>query len=632
MERQDTSRRASNAQKRISRRPSRLGNTAGAAPRPDYRTPGDAGFPGLLRKVWQRAVDAPDLATAVDLLLTLDGHVPADVQLRALSSAEEVALDVLFGATWRSFGPHGPAAEADAGQRAFLGEIGLSTSGRIVVRVPSQPPLAGSADLVDGVLRVPWSEDAVREYRRLKAVADQCYRQSVVDCREWLGELTEDGRTGVLDTLTQAAQRTAPFVLYHEDRQYTNFRDLNTLTGKTLWPGHPDCALSALRGIPLALWSDSDVMMVVSLTLLVRSAGFGRIEEANGTQLSIAHIEHLLDQSRRRYNEASGRPDLPPAPSTRVGDVVRLADSLHRRRTELRGEVQLYREIHGVLMHKIERVAAPFGLPARRREAALCARLAERLPLRGGTLAELGDHLATDASWLGRPTDGFGTGLEALVHAAAASATDVFAADFAMSRGMRSLPALIQALRAGDWAEITEWDITRFFCCVVPSATAHRHFDGSLTHLADTSWAVSSRMQYNSWHFLAGNLPKVPEVEDRDYFVPPTMPDVAFFSDQHHNGHVANHVRFSIRSPQAVTILDQTFGGFVDLRLLRCDGAPFDEQDLLAAHRLSAFVARATTLAAGMVAEGADIEVTAFDSRWHWNAIAGDAQARGDAS
>lgn len=133
---------------------------------------------------------------------------------------------------------------------------------------------------------------------------------------------------------------------------------------------------------------------------------------------------------------------------------------------------------------------------------------------------------------------------------------------------------------------------------------------------------MSSRMQYNSWHFIAGNLPKVPEVTARDHFVPPTIPDIAFYSDQHHHGHVANRVRFSIRSPQAVEVLDRAFNGFMDLRLLRCEGPPFDEQDVLAAHRTSAFVARATSSAARLVAEGKGIEVTSFDSAWHWATIA----------
>ncbi len=198
-----------------------------------------------------------------------------------------------------------------------------------------------------------------------------------------------------------------------------------------------------------------------------------------------------------------------------------------------------------------------------------------------------------------------------------------FEGDFAMSRGIRSLTSLIKALRAEEWAKITKWDLPHYFCCVVPAPEARRYFGDSPAQLADTAWSISSRMQYNSWHFLAGNLPKVPEVVARDYFVPPTIPDIAYYSDQHHHGHVAARVRFSIRSPQAVDVLGRTFNGFVDLRLLRCEGLPFDEQDLLAAHRTSAFIAKATGLAAALVADGEeDIEITSFDSQWHWAKIA----------
>jgi hypothetical protein len=269
-------------------------------------------------------------------------------------------------------------------------------------------------------------------------------------------------------------------------------------------------------------------------------------------------------------------------------------------------------------MHKVERVAGPPGALVRRREADLCARL-RRLPVAGDTLGDLAEGIAASPAWLVRPHGEFGTGLESLLFETVHAAVMAFEADFAMSRGIRSLPSLIRALRAREWAQIAKWDIPDYFCCVVPAPEARRHFGDSRVRLADMAWAMSARMQYNSWHFLAGNLPKVP---GRDYFVPPTIPDIAYYSDQHHHGHVAGKVRFSIRSPQAVDVLGRTFNGFVDLRLLRCRGVPFGEQDLLAAHRTSAFIARATGLAAAAVADGADIEITAFDSQWHWAKIA----------
>ncbi|MFI9808927.1 hypothetical protein ACIHEJ_32005 [Streptomyces sp. NPDC052301] len=615
------SRRAALAKARQSRRPSRLGRPAGAAGEPDYPMAQDAGFPTLLRQTWQQALAAPDLATAVDTLLTLAGHVPADIQLRALPVEDETALKVLVGRSWRADGRSPDRAGAAT---AFLGEIGLDRSGRLVVRVPSKPPLSGAADLVDGVLRVPWTAEDLADFQVELALAADRLQESVADCRQWLLTAGADGRRTLLRDLTEAAIRTAPFILYAGDRQYTNFRDRNTLAGKTLRPGHPDCVLSTLGSVPLELWSDSDVLLVVCLTLLVRSAGYARIEEANGTQLTPDHVALLLERTRTAYNAASGTlPPVPAAAAHTVAALDELAGALAVRRRELMGSVQLYREIYGPLMHKIERTAGPVKDDAARLEAALCARLRERLPVTGADLAGLTAQLTASPGWLAEPHGEFGTGLESLVYETVRAATAVFDADFAMSRGMRSLPALIEALRAEEYATIAGWEIPHFFCCVVPSQDSRRLFGGSAARLADTSWAISSRMQYNSWHFLVGNLPKIPEIAARDHFVPPVIPDIAYYSDQHHNGHVAARVRFTVRSPQAVQVLGRTFNGFMDLRLLRCEGLPFDEQDLLAAHRVSAFVAKATSLAATLVAGGARIEVTAFDSAWHRDKIAG---------
>lgn len=628
-ERPGTSRRALNAKKRQSRRPSRLGLPAGATAKPDFVREEDAGFPGLLQQVWQDAAAAPDLATAVGILASLGGHVPADVQLRALRSADETALKVLTGTTWREDDPYTHRGEdaLDAENPVFLGEIGLTTSGRIVIRVPGQGPLSAGSKLVGGVLRAPWSAQALADYRSEVVRAAERFEQSVADCRAWLDTLGAQGRDEALEALKEAAQRTAPFMLYQEDKQYTNFRDGNTVTGKTLWPGHPDCFLSALTGLPLDLWPDNDAVMVTCLTLLIRSAGYARIEEANGTQLTLDHVAHQLEQNRRHYNAVPGGDTVDKPAEATVAGLDALARALHERRKTVTANAQLYREIHGALVHKIERVAEPYGDAARLREEAVVTWLRERLPVTGDTLAELGESLAAAPDWLARPHGAYGTGLESLVYETVAATTDAFECDFSMSRGIRSLPRLVQALREENWAEITEWGITEFFCCVVPNPKARHLFGGSSARLADTAWAMSSRMQYNSWHFIAGNLPRTKEVEARDHFVPPTIPDIAFYSDQHHHGHVNNMVRFTVRSPHAVDVLDRRFNGFMDLRLLRSQGRPFDTQDMLAAHRTSGFIARASSLAAGLAADGADAEITSFDSQWHWDTVMAAAPA-----
>ncbi|WP_327257954.1 hypothetical protein [Streptomyces sp. NBC_01244] len=620
------SRRAANARKRQSRRPSRLGLAAGATPKPDRVREEDAGFPGLLARVWRKTSAAADMRSALDTLLTLDGHVPAEVQEGGLRTADAAALKVVAGLSADVREPAGAVADPTehAEPTVFLGEIGLTTGGRVVVRVPSQQPLAKQHTLVAGVLRVPWTQRHLDEYRREVTTAQERFDRYTADSRRWLAEQGPEGREALLAQLTEGAQRTAPFMLYIEDKQYTNFRDTNTVVGKTLWPGHPDCVFGSLAGLPLDLWSDHDALLVVGISLLIRSAGYGRIEEANGSQLTPDNVSRLLEHTRRNYNGALGGERIPAAgPDAGIDALMALATALGTHRPEVTRTAQLYREIHGALIHKVERVAAPYGEVAADRDRQVTDHLRATLPVAGDRLAELRLADDTDPAWLARPHGEFGTGLEAVVYEAVAATTAAFGADFSMSRGIRSLPELVRALRAEAWDEISSWGITDFFCCVVPAQEARRHYGDSLATLADTAWAMSSRMQYNSWHFIAGNLPRTQKVLERDHFVPPTIPDIAHFSDQHHHGHVNNMVRFTIRSPQSVEVCGRPFNGFMDLRIVRADGEPYTEQEMLAAHQVAAFIARMTQQAAVLAEQGEQAGVTAFDSAWHWTSVTG---------
>lgn len=517
--------RASRAVARMSRRPSRLGRTAGSSTAAQYPVDPQAGFPSLLASTWRSAIGASTLDEAVRILVSLDTHLPADFLLRALTMEEECAVWVLFNITWRA--DRGPAPEREPDEAvAFLGEIGLTTAGRLAVRLPSAAPLSATHTLVGGVLRVPWNYADLVSYEHALCSAGALYGAMVEDARAWLAYLDVGLRVSILDDLKEGALRTAPFILYVGDRQYTNFRDRNTIVGKTLWPGHPDCTFSRLASVPPRLWSSEDVLLIVSLTLLVRSTGYARIEEANGTQVTPDHVAYLLERTRLEYARVRRGKPVAPADSSRVDDLQVLADALRLRRGEITPHAQLYREIHGPLVHKIEKVCGPAGEPARAAETMICHHLTAQVPKlgTGTTFMDLKNSLATAPQWLVEPVDEYGTGVEKLIHNTVSAAVSAFGADFAMSRGMRSLSDLVHALQAQDWSRVVEWELPRFYCCVVPAPSAIAYFDHSIEHLADIAWSMSARMQYNSWHFAAGNLPSEPAVVARDYFIPPESP------------------------------------------------------------------------------------------------------------
>ncbi|NLT56437.1 MAG: hypothetical protein GXX79_18130 [Actinomycetales bacterium] len=616
------SRRERWERERESRRPSRAGRQPGTSP-VEYRL--DGGFPVLLADALARARAARTLTEAVRELLTLAGTVEERVGRRGLTDAELLAVELL---TERAEEPTDPV---------LTGAVGLSTSGRLLVslpdqRVPSRPEARA------GVARwVGWTAADVARYRELAGAVRERDREDLAACRAWLRELDQRDLAAVVADLRRGALRTAPFTLYRGEAVFTNFRERNNLTGKTLAPGHPQCLLTGLEDLDVDLWSDDEAELVVCLHLLVASGGYHRIEECNVAQVRLRRIAEFLGDKAAGYRDAGvlpavpGEPDGAAAPADgaeRVRSLAVLAEQLRSARARLIGnDTVVYRRIQGPLMVKDECLAAPLPSPDAL-EAELCTLLGVALPTGADSLAGIAEAVRRDPAWLAEPVGGFGTGLEHLVHAVVTAAIGAFGADFAMSRGLRSMPRLVAALRAEAWEEITAWELPDYYCCVLTSPEAPSRF-GSRERCADAAWAMAARMQYNSWHFLPGNLPRVAAVEARDHYVPPVVPDISLLSDQHHRGHVAARVRYCVRSPQQVRVLGRPLAGFVDLRLLRCEGPAFTEPDLVVAHRLSAVVAAGVEAVAALVEQGASVEVEAFDHGWHRRVHLGTTGAAG---
>lgn len=599
-----STRRIAMEKARQSRRPSRHGRQAGTSS--PNRILDNAGMPDLLKNVLARARRVQDLDQTLEVLLSLDGHVPVDVSLRALTGTELAGLTARFKRPGRA-----------GGRSVFTGALGLARTGKVVIGVPGQCQPNNQWELVGVAAQVPWTRKDVQAFELALETEHSKHRFEVAACREWLGEKKNVELVEILTKLRSALLHTAPFLLYRGTRIYTNFREENNLTGKSLLPDHPRCVLYGLEGIPLKEWSDDQAVLVTCLFLLSGSGGNHRIEECNGMQFGLRRVAELFNEKYRLYLETGpGRFAGVPLES-RPADLQVFADQLREARSELSKTHLLYRRISGPVLNKRECIVK-LSTGVTYRESAVLAWLRDNLPVQAKSYDEMVAELRRDSAWLNSPHGDFETGLEDLIYQVVVACTQCFPAHFALSRGFRSLPMLVEAMRRLEWARICSWELPEFFCCVVPSPSALNFFDGSWEMLVDAAWAMSARMQFNSWHFLAGNLPAI-STRARDYFTPPEMPDISNFSDQHHRGHVYNRVRFTIRSPQPVKVDGQQFNGLVDIRLVRCDGDSFEEQDMLDAHRISRLLAAATESVAERVVQGESVELRAFDHVWHRN-------------
>ncbi|MEU2793027.1 hypothetical protein [Streptomyces sp. NPDC007100] len=617
-----SARRLAMEEARRSKRPSRSDRRAGTTAAPDRVLDG-GGFEQLLRTTLHRARGAADTGTLINTLITLDGHLAAEHAWRAPARDEVAAVRVLTRPGRDGGSAGGPVAHDGPDPDAvFTSALSLTPQGRLAITLPGRRALPASAAALGVAARISWSEADLAEYRRLLPEADRLAEFEVRECRSLLSELGAEGRREAVGTLRSAVFLVPPVQLYQGGNVYSNLRDDGNLTGKTLLPTHPDCFFHHLDRLPLDLWSDEEAVVVTCLWLLHSSGGPNRIESFNGYQLSLENVAENFRAMRRTYLEAGAETGLDPVPegTPPVRELLAVAHRLAQARAGLVGRRRLYYEIDASTRRKTERALPRTSRPAPQ-ESGVCERLSELLPGSGdfdGLLA----GLRADREWLHEPRSGHPTGFEALIHTTVSASAELFSADFAMSRGIRSLPKLIDALRREDWAEIVSWELPAFYCCVVPGENAGSLYDGDRAQLADSAWAMSARMQYNTWHVMPGNLPKDPAVQARDFLAPHALPDLAYHSHLHHRGHVTNNIRFSARSPEKVLVAGFPFVSLTDLRVLRCEGEPFGRDDLSAVTTIAHFLARVTELVAEAAEAGVATEVTAFDHHWHRITIA----------
>lgn len=193
--------------------------------------------------------------------------------------------------------------------------------------------------------------------------------------------------------------------------------------------------------------------------------------------------------------------------------------------------------------------------------------------------------------------------------------------DYGMSSSVRDLNGL-RGAQPGGPDGVLALKKNDFFCCCLPHTT----------RMADTGdeavpilWRAAQRMMYNRWHFAPGEFDRAVIPEKRHYFFPPQIPDIAEHTEQHHGGHVASRVRFTIRAPGAqvwhppFTVFGHGFRGCYDIRLVRMEGPAYTTAELVEAVRHCSLVDEMWRT----LAEGAQngtlpaVPVGGFDRAWY---------------
>lgn len=546
-------------------------------------TPSSPGsFDELLNGLVADARNAHDPATQVlSSLLTFGGRLPWPLARCRLDELETVVFE------WVQ--QHPTLRLGERGGPDWVGlDVQLDAHGKLLINAAggSSPECA-----LGGVRRVPALFVPLDDYRVIERRAAR-RRQLEHECRQSIVQVLEQAdRAGQLPRLLTAVEdsvRHVEAVLFYVDGQHWSVAEgCSTLVDKNGKEG----ILTRLARTPLSRWTLGEQLGVVALRALFLSGRSVRFEEFNGAQLTALRLLERFGELEASYAAATGAPVAPVASS-----VLERAVAIKAAAESVTGHPCVrYRVINGLTYVKTERVVSTQGqagsqaLPGEL--VSLCESWLNRADLTReppeAVLAHLTQHalLHPEADGPSEHRTPAGSALERLMEWVVSSAVREARADYGMSSSLRDIGVLLGEDSRALHERVLALKPADFFTCVVSRAGLFTAFGRDFTKHVYA--AVQKRMQFNRWHFIAGNFDSGLVPTSRHYYYPPLIPDMAEWADLHHGGHVNGRVRYSIRVPgpdmglPPLRIGVLAYRGFYDVRVVRCEGPAFTVEDML---------------------------------------------------
>lgn len=403
---------------------------------------------------------------------------------------------------------------------------------------------------------------------------------------EFIRALMDVESRGALDTLLcqmiDAVQRVEAVFWYVNDLYFAAVERFTNLVDTRRRGG----VLNELKGKPLSIWTQDCKFLVAALHCLFLSGKSIRLEEFNGTNVTASSIHIRLRALARMYTPGVGADTLP-------GPIFALARLIGKSSTQFIGRTQIrYRETNGISFRKVERLTLSSTL-AVHHDFGVGSLEQEWLGSKTGrhiyaVMLDLSDHAieaAVASATAGSELLPSVCKLDTLLEAVVASAVVTSHSDYGMSSAVRTPNSLYHNSVPEIANSVLNLTPNDFFCCIVCTAGLAERYEERLSK--EVFRPVQARMQFNRWHFIPGNLPRDTIKDGRHFFFPPTMPDIANWSDQFHAAHATAGVRYAVRAPGPDThqpplyVCGIPYRGFYDCRVVRTDGQPYTVNDML---------------------------------------------------
>ncbi len=554
-------------------------------PQHDERSRLESSFEFILSSLVQDdSIFERPIVEGLSKLLTYDYRLPLHVGLESLNDLEQKIFECaqeFNGLIHRE----SPSTEfSGCVIRIFYNKLGRLHFREVTSSLPLYPEGIESQEV--GFICLPRSTYEQLEKSVQSEIVREKQLRSEIDVL--LSKIEHAGQlTWVLDVVDDAVRHVEAVYIYFDDELWSVMEKCTTLINRRRsGPG----IITQLRGKSVQDWTATQRLGIASLYALFLSGRSVRFEEFNGKLLTARALLARLQSLGEQYGEGE------TIDATTCLNLFDLAESIGQASKKSIGQSWVrYREINGLTYFKTEKVVGKSELsPSAKMIPERIIRLYETwldkpFDYESGyekVFADLVDICVLGQTQVKNTADNPAKSpIEVIIQEVVTAAVIATQSDYGMSSSIRN-PSILLAEKHGLVLQnMLRLQPKDFFTCIVSRAGLESELGERL--YTDVYSAVQARMQYNRWHFIAGNFERDEVPENRHYFYPPVLPDIAEWSDQRHGGHIQGGVRYSIRAPgpdmgqQPLMIGDQAYRGFYDVRVVRMDGTPYTLQDML---------------------------------------------------
>lgn len=452
------------------------------------------------------------------------------------------------------------------------------------------------------------AEQDYEKMREIKKKYDEEFCKEIESANAYLEKIGSKGRLQLVKEIRYFFEHMAPVTVFIKQTIFSNFYNFNNL--------HPkkekrtgDFLFERLNTYDYLQWEQEEKLFIYCMKALIISGIQTRLEEVNRQQISIQSINDFFNKKFLYYQNFVTKSSI----EWETLGLFEKASFLNVIFSDIKENYLIYREINGLSLQKKEIILKDSKVTEESNRIKISFdeminRMVQNPSNSEDNLRYLlrQDVMNNECSKYQKIVD--------YILESVAKDTDT---DVSFCRFYTNIGDLIDLVKNEKYLSIVDKNSQEYSCYIYPNKKLRKMMPRKM--LANMASAISSRMIYNSWHYIPGNFVNENiDLSKREYYFPPIIPDITIHDKYHHIGHVKLSVNNCIRSPAHLYIHGKRMNALMDIRLLRMGDKIYSTKDLELATVYTKLLANVMQILIDIVHEQEkDFSITKYTKQWY---------------